>query len=57
MPRKAFVGSRMSYKTFSWPILPKKKGAKITIFGPKPWINAFGKMSIFRIFERLVFIT
>ena len=23
---------------------------KITIFGPKPWVNSFGKMSIFRLF-------
>ena len=28
----------------------------MTIFGPKPWVNPFGKMSIFRLFELLVFI-
>ena len=28
----------------------------MAIFGPKPWVNPFGKMSIFRFFERLVFI-
>ena len=28
----------------------------MAIFGPKPWINPFGKMSIFRVFEGLVFI-
>ena len=28
----------------------------MTIFGPKPWVNPFGKMSIFRRFELLVFI-
>ena len=34
----------------------KKKVGKIAIFGPKPWVNTFGKMSIFRLFELLVFI-
>ena len=28
----------------------------MAIFGPKPWVNPFGKMSIFRILELLVFI-
>ena len=28
----------------------------MAIFGPKPWDNAFGKMSIFELFELLVFI-
>ena len=31
-------------------------GAGQAIFGPKPWVNPFGKMSIFRLFELLVFI-
>ena len=34
----------------------KKKVGKMAIFGPKPWVNPFGKMSIFRIFGLLVFI-
>ena len=34
----------------------KKKVSKMAIFGPKPWVNPFGKMSIFRLFELLVFI-
>ena len=34
----------------------KKKVGKIAIFGPKRWVNPFGKMSIFRLFEVLVFI-
>ena len=34
----------------------KKKVGKMVIFGPKPWVNPFGKMSIFPLFERLVFI-
>ena len=28
----------------------------MNIFGPKPWVNTFGKMSIFGLFELLVFI-
>ena len=28
----------------------------MAIFGPKPWVNPFGKMSIFRLFQLLVFI-
>ena len=28
----------------------------MAIFGPKPWLNPFRKMSIFRLFEILVFI-
>ena len=28
----------------------------MAIFGPKPWVNPFGKMSIFRLLELLVFI-
>ena len=27
----------------------------MAIFGPKPWVNPFGKMSIFRLFQLLVF--
>ena len=34
----------------------KKKVGKMAIFGPKPWDNRFGKMTIFRLFELLVFI-
>ena len=28
----------------------------MAIFGPKPWVTPFGKLSIFRLFEHLVFI-
>ena len=28
----------------------------MAIFGPKPWVNRFRKMSIFRLFELVVFI-
>ena len=27
----------------------------MAIFGPKPWVNPFGKMSIFRLFDFLAF--
>ena len=36
--------------------IAKKKSWKIAIFGPKPWVNPFGKMSIFRLFKLLVYI-
>ena len=53
-PRKTFFCSRISSKIFCWRKLPqKKKVGKMAIFGPKPWVNAFAKMSIF---ERVVFI-
>ena len=28
----------------------------MAIFGPKPWVNPFGKMTVFGLFELLVFI-
>ena len=34
----------------------KKNVGKMAIFKPKPWVNPFPKMSIFRILELLVFI-
>ena len=34
----------------------KKKVGKMAIFGTKPWVKPFGKMSIFRLFDLLVFI-
>ena len=33
----------------------KKKLAKMAIFGPKPWLNRFGKMSIFRLLLTCLF--
>ena len=36
--------------------LKKKKLETVAIFGPKPWLNPYGKMSIFRPFDLLVFI-
>ena len=34
----------------------KKKFGKMAIFGPKPWVKLFAKVSIFLLFELLVFI-
>ena len=57
-PRQAFIRSRISYNSFSQSMLRKKKRVgKMANFGRKPWVNPFGKMSIFRLFELLVFIT
>ena len=55
-PGKAFFRSRISKRIFSWPILPKNKVGKMAIFRTKPWVNPFGKISIFRLFQSLVFI-
>ena len=44
-------------KNIFWPILPtKKKVGKMAIFGPKPWVNIFGKMSVCRLSGLLLFI-
>ena len=56
LPRKAFSQSRISKKSFSRPILNKKEPRKMASFGPKPWVNPFGKSSIFQHFKLLVFI-
>ena len=37
-------------------IAPKKTVGKMAMFGPKPWVNPFRKMSILRVFQLLVFI-
>ena len=34
----------------------KRKVGKMAIFEPKPWVNPFGKVLIFGLFEVLVFI-
>ena len=34
----------------------KKKVGKMSIFRPKPWVNPFEKISIFRLFKLFVFI-
>ena len=47
-PRKAFL-IVLEYHKRHFPALYclKKKVGKLAIFGPKPWVNPFGKMSIF----------
>ena len=56
-PRQAFFRSRIPQNTFFQSILcKKKKVGKMANFGRKPWVNPFGKMSIFRLFELLFFI-
>ena len=54
--RKAFF-AQYYYKThFFWIILLKnKKNRKKVDFGPKPWTNLFGKISMFRFFQLVVF--
>ena len=48
----------LEYRKRHFPGLYSLKGkvGKIDIFGPKLWVNPFGKMSILRLFELLVFI-
>ena len=48
----------LKYRKGHFPMLQcqKKKVAEMPIFGPKPWVNHFEKMSIFRLFEPLIFI-
>ena len=45
------------YRTRHFPglfSLKKKEVEKMAILGPKLWVNPFGKMSIFRLFELFV---
>ena len=48
----------LEYRKRHFPILYclKKKLAKMAVFGPKPWVNPFGKISIFRLVELVVFL-
>ena len=48
----------LEYRKSHFPNLQrlKKNVGKMAIFEPKPWVNPFGKTSIFRILELLVFI-
>ena len=55
LQRRFFV---LQYRKRHFPglyCLKKKVGTR-AMFGPKPWLNPFGKMTIFRVFELLVFI-
>ena len=55
LERRFFV---LEYRKRQFPFLYclKKKVGKMAIFASKPWVNPFGKMSIFRLFELLVFM-
>ena len=56
LERRLFV---LKYQKSHFPALnclQKKNVRKMAIFGAKPWVNPFGKMSIFGLFQRLVFI-
>ena len=46
---KGFLFFVLEYRKRYFPGLYclKKKVGKMAIFGPKPWVNPFGKMSIF----------
>ena len=49
-PRKAFSALEYRQRHFPGLYCLKKKGGKMAIFGPKPWVNPFGKMSSLRRF-------
>ena len=55
LERRFFV---LEYRKRHFPVLYclKEKIGKMAICGQKPWVNPFGKMSIYRLFELLVFI-
>ena len=55
LKRRVFV---LEYRKrhFPWLNCLKEKIGKTAIFGPRPWVNPFGKLSIFPLFELLVFI-
>ena len=55
-PRKGFFVLKYHKRHFPDLYCLAKKVGKMAIFGAKPWVNHFGKMSIFRLFELLVFI-
>ena len=55
-PRKVFFVVEYRKTHFPGLYCLKKKVGKMAIFGLKLWVNPFGKMSIFRLFELCVFI-
>ena len=56
LERRFFV---LEYRKEHFPMLYylKKKSGKMAIFGPISWVNPFGKISIFRRFELVIFIS
>ena len=55
LERRFFVLDHRNSHFTNYYFLTKKVG-KMAIFETKPWVNPFGKSSIFRHFELLVFI-
>ena len=55
-PRKAFFVLKYDKRHFAGLYCLKRKLGILAMFGPKAWVNPIGKMSIFRVFELLVFI-
>ena len=55
-PRRRFFVLDYRKSHFPYQYCLKKNDGKMAIFGPKPWVNPLGKMSIFRHSELLVFI-
>ena len=53
---RRFFGPEYHKECFPRLYYLKKKVGKMSIFGAKPRVNPFGKMSIFRLFKLLVFI-
>ena len=54
--RKAFFPLEYRKRHFPGLCCLKKKVGEMVIFVPKAWVKRFGKMSIFELFELLVFI-
>ena len=55
-PRKKFFVLEYRKRHFPGLYCLKKNLEKMAIFGRKPWVNSFGKLSIFSLFELFVFI-
>ena len=53
---RRFLALEYRKQHFSGLYFLKKKVENMAIFGPKPWVNPFGKMLIFRSFELLFLI-
>ena len=56
-PKRRFLVLEYRKRHFAGLYCLKKKVGKMAIFGPKPWVNPSGKISIFGLFELLVFIS
>ena len=54
--KRVFLFQNIIKHIFQAYIALKKKLGKMAIFGPKPQVDPFGKVSIIRLFELLVFI-